>query len=250
MMQTPNPEYKDQATGLRQLFGSSQMPVHLLTCPQRPALTLPLLQWICQDLSERGHNVAWLDEIDLREREDWPLPVPIRFDIGQALGGHVNLASAMRCVRPQLFYGFSHQTRKLTRTKENLQTRMKNSGVNFRTLVVAAHPEVKPARYTQEAHHTVIVDAKTENLQLLMNWMIRIEASDKPPGSWHIVLASKNTGSETALNWLKEVSTTRLSKPVKLLGLAAPETVSIPLAQAWVGQLDLKEILIQHFLSD
>lgn len=242
-------DHKDQATGLRQLFGQQSLPVHVLTCPQRPALALPLAQWICHDLADRGHGVAWLDEMDLNEREDWPLPTPVKFDLGQALGGHVKLAAALRALRPQLWYGLSCQTRQLQRVERNLQTRLLGSGVRFDTLVVAAHPNVQTSRYAPAVHHTVIVDAETEHLQRLVTWMMRMESADQAPLSWHVILVGKGPRSKAALKWLEDATAARLSQPVQWLAWAAPKTLSVPLAQAWSGQLDLMEALMQHFLS-
>ena len=155
-MTTTTPNLKDQATGLRQLFSASTLPVHLLTCPSRASLTIPLSQRLSYELADRGHMVAWIDEIDLVEREDWPLPSHLRFDLGQALDGHVDMSAAMHAIKPQLLYGLSCKTRRLGSVERTLQDRLLASGVRFETVIIAAHPAVQPAQYAQMVHHTVI----------------------------------------------------------------------------------------------
>ena len=51
----------DQAAGLRYLFGNSTAPVHVLCCPSRPALTLPLVDAISKELTHEGQTILWVD---------------------------------------------------------------------------------------------------------------------------------------------------------------------------------------------
>ena len=66
---------------------------------------MPLAQKMAETLCASGHVVAWLEEIELNARENWPLPRPVRFDVGQALEGHVDLSEAMLAIHAGLFYG-------------------------------------------------------------------------------------------------------------------------------------------------
>lgn len=247
-MSTSTSDLKDQATGLRQLFSTSPLPVHALSCPARPALVVALTQMLSQDLAERGHTTAWIDEIDLVEREDWPLPGSLRFDLGQALDGHVDLSAALQPLRPQLFYGLSCKTRKLPGVGRTLQERLLVSGVRFDTVVIAAHPEVQPARYAQSVHHTVITTTDAESLTSAMQWMVHAE-SLQTPRTWSVVLCGKGARIQSAMKWLEEASQAHLSQPVQLLGVASPKTLTDPLTHAWAGQLELMDVLMHHLLT-
>ena len=101
---------KDQATGLRHLFGHAAAPVHVLHCPARPALSLPLAQGLGKDLAERGHTVMWVDEIGLTDRESWPLPCKVKFDLSKSLQNHVALDQGVTPLSSALWYGLSLHT--------------------------------------------------------------------------------------------------------------------------------------------
>ena len=88
MSATPSLDAVDQATGLRYLFGNATAPVHVLCCPSRPALTLPLADFLCKALVNQGQTMMWVDEIGLNDREQWPLPCPVKFDLSKSLEGH------------------------------------------------------------------------------------------------------------------------------------------------------------------
>ena len=105
--------FKDQATGLRHLFASQTasalLPVHAVSCPERPALTLPLVYQLGRDLALRGHTAMWVDELRLSAREGWPLPCPVRFDLSKALRGHEPLAHAVTPLHKSLWYALAQQ---------------------------------------------------------------------------------------------------------------------------------------------
>ena len=92
----------DQATGLRYLFGNNTAPVHVLCCPARPALSLPLVNFLCKDLTKNGQTLMWVDEIGLNDREQWPLPCAVKFDLSKSLEGHVDLDQGVNALTPCL----------------------------------------------------------------------------------------------------------------------------------------------------
>jgi hypothetical protein len=76
---------KDQADGLRELFGQSPPPVHVVCCPTRPSLALSLVSELSQSLVALERTVMWVDEIDFANREQWPLPCKVKFDLSKTL---------------------------------------------------------------------------------------------------------------------------------------------------------------------
>ena len=97
----------DQAAGLRYLFGNSIAPVHVLCCPARPALALPLVDALSRDLAQDGQTILWVDEIALNDREHWPLPCTVKFDLSKSLEGHIALGQGVTKLSPSLWYALS-----------------------------------------------------------------------------------------------------------------------------------------------
>jgi hypothetical protein len=212
-------------------------------------LVLPLTQKLCHDLVERGHKVAWVDEVDLSLRDGWPLPCRLRFDVGQALSEHVNLSAALHLLRPHLMYGMSCQTRHIHHVPRDLQARLLTSGVRFDTLVIAAHPNSEPVRYAQHVHHTVFTETDQSSLTQTLAWMKQIEARAEGAASWHVVPMGSISRRNALQTWMDESCSKHMSHPVQVLGWAAPKTLTKPLTSAWAHQLDLQDLLMQHLLQ-
>ena len=240
---------KDQASGLRELFHAQTVSAHVVTCPVRPALVLPLVQMICSSLAET-HVVAWIDEIDLNAREQWPLPASLRFDLGQALEGHVDLSQAMHAIKPRLFYALSCKTRHIKAMDRHLQQRLMSSGVAFDALLVAAHPDVNPLHYASSVHHLVISGTDRIGLQQTLNWMIKVQRLRAPAASWSVILAGDPAQTDEARNWLESHAENQLAQPIQILVGPAALRPSIHLTQAWVGQPEwmasLQHLVLSH----
>ena len=56
MSDVQSSDVMDQASGLRYMFGNSTVPVHVLCCPSRAALTLPLVDALSRDLTHDGQT--------------------------------------------------------------------------------------------------------------------------------------------------------------------------------------------------
>lgn len=247
-------EAKDQATGLRHLFAGqplvSALPVHVVSCPERPALTLPLLSRLAHDLGVRGHTAMWVDEVRLNAREGWPLPCRVRFDLSKALLGHEPLVHAVASLQPSLWYALAQQVAVLSADLPPLSQRLQNSGVSFDVLMVSAGLQ-GPASlraYGPQVHHTVISGCDAAALKGALAWMQLAEDAGAAQ-SWSMVLAGRGARLAQASKWVEATASRQLQTPVHLLGTVDLKLGSVGMDSAWAGHLDLLELLLQQLLS-
>jgi hypothetical protein len=239
----------DQAAGLRYLFGNSTPPVHVLCCPSRPALTLPLVDTLSRDLANDGQTMLWVDEIALNDREHWPLPCTVKFDLSKSLEGHVALSQGLTKLSPSLWYGLSLHTHRMTRPGQTLAERLTGSGVRFDSIVISAsasHPETF-ARYGAHLHMTAISGCTSEALQQTMAWMQQAQARCTA-ASWRVVLAGEAEQLAFATHWLSQTAKAHLSQDVQVLGSVNATRLNAPLAGAWTELPELTDVLKRHLL--
>ena len=128
---------KDQADGLRELFGQSPPPVHVVCCPSRPALALSLVNELSLGLMALERTVMWVDEIDFACRELVPLPCKVKFDLSKTLQGFVDLEQSVAPLQSSLWYGLSLHAARIQDSVQTLSDRLMRSGVEFDTIVVS-----------------------------------------------------------------------------------------------------------------
>jgi len=249
MSDAQSSEVIDQAAGLRYLFGNATAPVHVLCCPSRPALTLPLVDAISKDLVHDGQTILWVDEIALNDREHWPLPCTVKFDLSKSLEGHVNLDQSVNKLSPSLWYGLSLHTHRIARPTLPLAERLTSSNVRFDSIVVsaAANKSESFARYGAQVHFTAISGCSEAQLQQTMSWMQQAQAKCSA-ASWGIVLAGEAEQLTHALNWLSQTAKAHLTVDVKVLATVNVERLSAALAGAWTGLPELTDVLKRHLL--
>lgn len=185
---TDTPSF-DQASGLRELFGAldrypgaptatpepaQKMPeVNALVCPSRPALSLPLAKVCSRWLSEQQSRHAWIDELDFEAREHWPLPRTVRFDLGQSLGNHVPLASALQPLDDPLSWYASARRLASNIPTQGLAQRLSQSGVAFDQVLVCVNPRnTRPwALYGPQVKPVILCEATPEATALTLDWL-------------------------------------------------------------------------------
>ena len=251
MSDTQSLDAIDQAAGLRYLFGNNTAPVHVLCCPSRPALTLPLVDAISKELAHDGQTILWVDEIALNDREHWPLPCTVKFDLSKSLESHVALDQGVTAWGASLWYGLSLHTHRITRPALPLAERLISSGIRFDSILVSA-ANGKPesfARYSPQLHMTAVSGCEPEQLQKSLAWMQQAQARCTA-ASWRVVLAGESEQVTHAIHWLAETAKAHLSQDVQVLGTVNTERLSAPLAGAWTGLPELTEVLKRHFLTN
>jgi hypothetical protein len=239
----------DQAAGLRYLFGNSTAPVHVLCCPSRPALTLPLVDSLCKDLANDGQTVLWTDEIALNDREHWPLPCAVKFDLSKSLEGHVALDQSITNLSSSLWYGLSLYSHRISRPTMSLAERLTSTGIRFDSIVVSATTG-KPesfSKYGSQLHMTVISGCTQAQLQQTMTWLQQAQARCTIK-SCRIVLAGESDQLTQAFNWVAQTAGAHLFQDVHVLGTVNTERLNNPLVGAWTELPGLTESLKRHLL--
>ena len=239
---------KDQAAGLRHLFSDVLPPaVHALSCPSRPAMVLPLVQISAHAMVSQGLTVAWVDEVDLDEREDWPVPCPVRFDLAQVLAGHVPLARGLHALNPQFWYALSRRSQRLpVKGTASLVKRLQGSGLKFDAVVISlgAQSVHDLSVYHSKVHHTVLSSTQPEDLRDTLNWMTRLQAVQSV-ASWNLVFMSHEKPME-AFHWLEQAARPLLGQPLRLMGHVVSEATQTQLASVWAEPHELRDMLQRH----
>ena len=242
-------EVIDQAAGLRYLFGNTTAPVHVLCCPARPALILPLVDALSKDLTNDGQTILWIDEVAMNDREHWPLPCNVKFDLSKSIEGHVALDQVLTLLSPSRWYGLSLHTHRIARPVQPLAARLTSSNVRFDSIVVSAAAN-KPesfARYGAQIHFTAVSACSDDQLQQTITWMQQAQAKCTA-ASWGIVLAGDTDQLTQAQNWLAQTANAHLLRDVQVLGTVNNERLSAALAGAWTGLPELTATLKRHLL--
>jgi hypothetical protein len=181
----------DQASGLRELFAamdSAEPPslphrpaalgrvptVYAFICPSRPALGLPLLQACSLQLRQLGMRHVGVDELDFDARESWPLPGPVRFDLGQSLNNHVPLAGTVQPLDdPLSWYAMARRLSAPQGDAPSLAQRLSQSGLDFDAVLVCAQPQqVRPwGVYASRVKPVLLCETDPDALALTLAWV-------------------------------------------------------------------------------
>ena len=240
---------KDQADGLRELFGQSPPPVHVLCSPSRPALALSMVNELSQALLALERTVMWVDEIDFAHREQWPLPCKVKFDLSKTLQGFVDLDQSVTPLQPTLWYGLSLHAAKIQDSVQTLSDRLMRSGVEFDTVLVstAALKAESFKHYGPRIHCTALTGCEPQALSQTFEWLAHTQ--DKTPvASWSLVLAGEVGTAENSVAWAEDKVRTQLGPHVKVLGHLNTPATQLPLNGAWSRWPELTATLANHLL--
>lgn len=223
---------EDQASGLRKLFnphgGSALWPVlHALVCPGRPALSLPLGQALAHAWADEGHCLAWVDEIDAPQRERWPWPCRVRYDLAQAMAGHVPLAAATQQLDERLWFAAARRLDRLSTDRGwPVARRLAESGVAFDAAFISVDPASARlwSHYGAALHYTVVVGASQSDLQSAFDWMTRVPAAGVR--SWRLLPVGPQGMPRPQLQGLIDSGAALLGQPLELIG---------PVQASWQG---------------
>jgi hypothetical protein len=239
---------KDQADGLRELFGQSTPPVHVVCCPSRPALALSLVSELSQGLIALERTVMWVDEIDFAHRELIPLPCKVKFDLSKTLQGFVDLEQSVAPLQSSLWYGLSLHTARIQDSVQTLSDRLMRSGVEFDTIIVstAALKAESFKHYGARIHCTALTGCDAGELNQTFEWLVQTQ-DQTPVASWSLVLAGEAT-SENTVAWAEEKVKTNLGPNAKVLGHIDTSVANLPLNSAWHKWPELTAKLTNHLL--
>ena len=240
---------KDQADGLRELFGQSPPPVHVVCCPSRPSLALSLVSELSEGLIALERTVMWVDEIDFAHRELLPLPCKVKFDLSKTLQGFVDLDQSVSPLKPTLWYGLSLHTGRIQEGVQTLSDRLMRSGVAFDTIIVstAATKAESFKHYGARIHCTAVTGCETTELNQTFEWLAQTQ-DQTPVASWGLVLVGEAGTSENQVGWAEEKVQSNLGPHVKVLGHIDTTVPKLPLNGAWNRWPELTAKLTNHLL--
>jgi hypothetical protein len=240
---------KDQADGLRELFGQSPPPVHVVCCPSRPALALSLVSELTQALIDLERTIMWVDEIDFALREQWPLPCKVKFDLSKTLQGFVDLEQSVSPLQPALWYGLSLHTARISQSVQTLSDRLMRSGVEFDSVVVSSSALKAQSfkHYGARIHCTAITGCETQEMNQTFEWLAHTQ-EQTPVASWSLVLAGQAGTLENSVGWAEEKVKSSLGPEVKVLGHLETPASQLPLKGAWSQRPELTAKLTNHLL--
>ena len=225
---------KDQADGLRELFGQTPPPVHVVCCPSRPALALSLVSELSQGLIALERTVMWVDEIDFAHRELMPLPCKVKFDLSKTLQGFVDLEQSLTPLKPTLWYGLSLHTARIQDSVQTLSDRLMRSGVEFDTIIVstAALKAESFKHYGARIHCTALTGCDAAELNQTFEWLAQTQDQTRV-ASWSLVLAGEADTSENTVAWAEEKVKSNLGPHVKVLGHIDMPVAKLALNSGW-----------------
>ncbi len=248
---------EDQASGLRKLFnphggyGPGWPVLHAMVCPARPALSLPLTQALANAWAGQGYCLAWIDELDLPDRQRWPWPCRIRYDLSQAMADHVPLAAAMQSLDERLWYASARHMDALAGDRGwPLARRLSESGVAFDTAFISVNPH--SARqwscYGGAIHYTVVLGSARSDLEAALAWMTRVPASGVL--SWRLLPAASSDLETGPLETFVRTAAVLLGQPVELIGPVQANWQTAELTEVLPAVDALSRVLLERLLRD
>ena len=240
---------KDQADGLRELFGQTPPPVHVVCCPSRPALALSLVSELSQGLIALERTVMWVDEIDFAHRELMPLPCKVKFDLSKTLQGFVDLDQSVAPLQSSLWYGLSLHTARIQDSVQTLSDRLMRSGVEFDTIIVstAALKAESFKHYGARIHCTALTGCDAAELNQTFEWLAQTQ-DHTPVATWSLVLAGEAGTTENTVAWAEEKVQSNLGPKVKVLGHIDTSVAKLSLNRGWNRWPELTAKLTNHLL--
>jgi hypothetical protein len=244
---------QDQASGLRRLFHPQGAAlgwpvVHAVSCPDRPALVLPLVQSLVHAWADQGFCLAWVDELPLDRREGWPWPCPVRFDLGQSVLDHVPLAASLSALDDRVWFASARQMQRVVTDRGwPVSRRLLDSGVAFDALCLAVDPRTDRlwSAYGASIHHTVVVGAQREQVESALRWMTQVPVAGV--ASWRVLLVGAEPGA-VAPSWVSETAAALLGQPLEVLGPVPARWQDAQLTADLTGLDAMQRVLLERLM--
>jgi len=102
----------DQASGLRNIFGSELCQVICIASTLDPDSCIHLGHGTARNIHQLGHRVLLVDEVTLADRKTMSgFLYPVRYDLGQVFSGSVELSKSLTQIEENLWYATSARLR-------------------------------------------------------------------------------------------------------------------------------------------
>ena len=102
----------DQASGLRNIFGSEMCRVICIASTLDPDSSIHLGHGAARNIHQLGHRVLLVDEVALADRKTMSgFLYPVRYDLGQVFSGSADLLKSIRQIEEHFWYATSARLR-------------------------------------------------------------------------------------------------------------------------------------------
>jgi hypothetical protein len=250
---------RNQASELQRIFGQEQesLAVHAICCPQRAAAVPALMQSLCYRFSERGATVAWVDEVEIAQRENWPLLRNIRHDLWHGMAKTISLSA---CLLPishhaddttaSIWYGFGPQISEQSDLVQPLAERLLKSGVPFDLLLVGAAAQAVRlwAAYGRTFPVTLISSPGEHALEQIAEWINENQQFNRPAPPFGIFLCGQPDECSNHFKKLQQAAELIRGIRLKYVGSADIDLFSENLTTMWSTQATALES-IQSYID-
>lgn len=225
---------KDQAEGLRQLFAATvESPTAcLIACPAREAAALPFSRALVDSFAREGHPLLWIDEIDFRYREGFPLASPVKFHLSQWMAGDVSLRDVVVGFGERQWFAYSGEDLPSPApTSQSALEQFQQSGLETEVVVasITQGTSLLPALKGHPLHVALVCDAKPQQLRPTLAAIARLESGSEI-ASVSLVLCGAEADCTAFQKAIEDVSTGFVGTSPEVLGKLDLKLMSAPLA--------------------
>ncbi len=162
----------DQASGLREIFGDGFARVWCLvsSLPGDPTILVAL--GVANALRRAGQRVLLVDEVPLTNRSlIGSTPFPVRYDLGQAFAGSIELEKVVKQVGDKLWYCVASKLRRAKQDKKarppTLAQRLNRVGIDIDVVIVASTDPHRGTHqlFADDMEHILISGTDESSLQ-------------------------------------------------------------------------------------
>jgi hypothetical protein len=139
-------------------------------------MVLPMAQICVQWWREQDVRHMWVDELDLKHRENWPLNSKLRFDLAQGLAQHVPLTHTLHLqASPNAYYASARRLAHYAPSiSKPLLAQLEESALVLEHLLIACDPEewARPwSLYGAPVQALVLCEATQPGVEQVLNWL-------------------------------------------------------------------------------
>ncbi|MDM7942391.1 MAG: hypothetical protein QUV35_07160 [Hydrogenophaga sp.] len=216
---------RNQADGLRTLFGQREPVVFCVASALSPDATVALGLGTAHALRRRGHLTLLVDEVPLFERQSLTTPFPVRYDLGQVFGGDVALNRALRKVMDNLWFASGVRVRAAVDSKRargpSLVRMLQGTEMDFDVVVVATcEPFGSTMRcYGHQIHRLMVVGTDDASLTRGLSHVRELSIMSGGEAVPVMVVGGQDADSaQQAFQRLEAASMDLLEQPLEWLG--------------------------------
>lgn len=216
----------DQATGLRNIFGSELCQIICIASTLDPDSSIHLGHGTARNIHQSGHRVLLVDEVTLADRKTMSgFLYPVRYDLGQVFSGSVNLPKSLTQIEENLWYATSARLRSEVASRfakhPPLDERLVRHHIDIDYVVF---PTTDPqanivAYYGSNVKRILVTSTEADDLKralMMIRQMAQLQLNE--PLSVLIVGGEDEAAGSVAFEKLQAAAKTALEQDLEMLG--------------------------------